>query len=231
MNKEELQQLANECKSFLQLSKILSVSNKTAKKICESNSIDCSHFSRIKKAEDYIDKTFFNLTIKSIISINGRSFADCLCLCGNKYLTRLDAVNTGKCKSCGCLSKRRISMDGNKNPAFKGIKDIPLSWLKEYKRNAVKRKLEWNLSIEDVIEVYEKQDKKCALTGTKLTFGRIRYRIETNASIDRIDNSKGYSKDNIQIVLKSVNIIRGTMSIDDFVNLCHEVVNNWSLKK
>lgn len=231
MTKEELQEIANRSKSFLDMSKKMGVCNKTAKKICLKSNIDTSHFPRNEKVQDYIGKKYFKLSIINIEKASpknrSRSFAICLCDCGKEYKVRLDSVTSGKTKSCGCLSVRRESMDGSRNPAFKGMDDIPSSWLKEYERNAKKRGIEWNLSIDDVVFVYKKQNKLCALSNTKLEFGRIRYRLETNASIDRIDNSKGYIKDNIQIVLKSLNIIRGSLSVNDFINLCRMVVKKF----
>ena len=44
-----------------------------------------------------------------------------------------------------------------------------------------------------------------------------------NASIDRIDSSKGYTKDNIQIVTKTINLAKRSLSDDDFIQMCLEV--------
>ena len=43
---------------------------------------------------------------------------------------------------------------------------------------------------------------------------------EQTASLDRIDNSKGYEVGNIQWVHKEINMMRGPLPIDRFIELC-----------
>lgn len=76
------------------------------------------------------------------------------------------------------------------------------------------------LTTKDLEEVWERQGGKCALTGTPMT------KTPRTWSIDRIDNSCGYWLDNIQLVLKRVNMMRGGLSIDDFVRTCEDIANN-----
>lgn len=51
-------------------------------------------------------------------------------------------------------------------------------------------------------ELFLKQRGKCALTGEDLKLG---YKNNQTASLDRIDNSIGYEKNNIQWVHKDIN--------------------------
>lgn len=63
-------------------------------------------------------------------------------------------------------------------------------------RQTAKRKnLEFNITLEDIII-----PSICPFLGCKLTniFGR--GRVATNASIDRIDSTKGYIRGNIQVI-------------------------------
>ena len=71
---------------------------------------------------------------------------------------------------------------------------------------------------EDAIEVLEKQNYKCTLTGIELTFKPI-----MTASIDRIENEKGYTKENIQWVHKHINIMKHRYAQEYFINMCHMV--------
>jgi len=48
---------------------------------------------------------------------------------------------------------------------------------------------------------------------------------DINASLDRIDNSKGYIIDNVQFVHKDINIMRGTLSMERFTDLCNLISN------
>jgi hypothetical protein len=50
------------------------------------------------------------------------------------------------------------------------------------------------LSIEDTWELFTKQECRCALSGLPLYFPSKRNKTDGNASLDRIDSSKGYEK-------------------------------------
>lgn len=74
-------------------------------------------------------------------------------------------------------------------------------------------------------EIFLKQGKKCALTGEILYFSPIQTdRKKSNASLDRIDSSKGYTENNIQWVLKNINLMKRELSDKDFIEICRKVV-------
>lgn len=60
------------------------------------------------------------------------------------------------------------------------------------------------------------QDYKCALTGAPLVVGE-------NASVDRIDSSRGYELGNIQWVTKEVNRMKIDFDQKLFIELCRKV--------
>ena len=88
------------------------------------------------------------------------------------------------------------------------------------KDRAVKKNIEWNLSLEFLLNLWNSQDSKCAYSGVPLTF-------ETNhphtVSLDRIDSSKGYTEDNVQFVCTIVNYIKQRFSEADFFDYCRLV--------
>lgn len=76
-----------------------------------------------------------------------------------------------------------------------------------------KRKARRNITVEvtldDVMALYEKQGRKCAVTGFELTHeGSSNW----DASIDRIDSDGSYTLDNIRLVCWAVNFMRGRMT-------------------
>jgi len=48
----------------------------------------------------------------------------------------------------------------------------------------------------------------------------------TNISIDRYDNNKGYVSGNIRLVCLAVNMMKYTMDLDEFVQWCKFIAEN-----
>lgn len=85
---------------------------------------------------------------------------------------------------------------------------------------------EFSISYEYILGLINTQNNKCALTGIQFseTFG------PCYISIDRIDSSKGYTEDNIQLVLALINKMKLNLNQNDFINMCKAVYEN-SLQK
>ena len=76
--------------------------------------------------------------------------------------------------------------------------------------------------------IWEKQNGICPFTGWKLilpydVMGWRGKRNSKRASVDRIDCSKGYTKDNIRYVSFMANIARCDFSDEDLVEFCKAV--------
>jgi hypothetical protein len=113
-------------------------------------------------------------------------------------------------------------MTGEGHVSFKGFKEIRGSFWSKCQRSALVREIPFELDIEDAWDLFEKQNRRCALSGIPLSFGP-RYSTSANASLDRIDSSKSYAVGNIQWVHKVINIMRNTLSIDEFIEWCRRV--------
>ena len=62
---------------------------------------------------------------------------------------------------------------------------------------------------------------KCALSGLEIQFGKHwKMMSDQTASLDRIDNTKGYITGNVQWVHKQVNFMKGTMEQTEFIEFC-----------
>lgn len=87
------------------------------------------------------------------------------------------------------------------------------------KANSRKREGSEKLTGQDIQKLFEDQNGICKLSG-------IEFDIEhkwNRPGLDRIDNTKGYTKDNIQLVTWIVNHTRGELSVVDYKNLCSHV--------
>jgi hypothetical protein len=97
------------------------------------------------------------------------------------------------------------------------------------KRKAKERDLCWELTSDQLWELFEKQKGKCALSGvdlhmsTEINKQHNLDRTHMTASLDRIDNAKGYTIENVQWIHKTVNLMRRQYSVDDYVEWCRRV--------
>lgn len=109
---------------------------------------------------------------------------------------------------------------------FLGIGELSQVYFNSLKKNANKRNIDFKININDIWNKYLEQGGVCALTGKPIFFSRNIKKIEQTASVDRIDSSVGYIKDNIQIVHKNINLMKNTLSNQEFINLCKLIYEN-----
>ena len=83
------------------------------------------------------------------------------------------------------------------------------------------------ITIDDVLRILQKQKYKCVYTGVKLSW---EYNNPYKASIDRIDSSKGYTPDNIQIVSFIVNQAKSNLDDKTFLKMVKQIYNNKCIK-
>ena len=121
------------------------------------------------------------------------------------------------CRKCtNTRINKTISRKGSENAAWTGYKDIPGKVFSRLKNGAKQRNIDVTITIEDIYTQYLKQHKKCAFTGVPVEFG-------LDASVDRIDSKEGYHTWNIQIVHKTLNMMKKDMPNDLFISWCRMV--------
>jgi hypothetical protein len=81
------------------------------------------------------------------------------------------------------------------------------------KQRAKNKDREHNISVEDIKNIFP-EDGCCPIFGMKLEFNNAGFR-ETSPSIDRIDSTKGYTPDNIQIISWKANRIKGYATLQE----------------
>jgi len=127
------------------------------------------------------------------------------------------------CKECSSIIKRQQYIETKDIK----IKNLTLEgYLKTVLNHAKRRKHEFNLTLEDLINLYDKQKGLCIYTKQKLTYILGKGVVNTNLSLDRIDSNKGYIKDNIQLTSRAVNIMKSNYTEKEFIDLCKLVSTN-----
>jgi hypothetical protein len=88
------------------------------------------------------------------------------------------------------------------------------------KRGALKRKQDFSLEIKDIVDCWNEQSQICAYSGRQMTL--LASQLNT-VSIERINSSIGYTKDNTILVCQAINRMKSDFEFDDFYNFCRDV--------
>lgn len=143
----------------------------------------------------------------------------CKCECGTIKEVSGTALRAGLTISCGCYHSESL---------WKGFGDISGSYWARIVRGAKSRNLEIKVNKEFCWSLFIKQNKKCALSGIELCFCRdyTRDSIFQTASLDRIDNTKGYIEGNVQWLHKDINMLKNNLTETRLLELATAIVNN-----
>jgi hypothetical protein len=71
----------------------------------------------------------------------------------------------------------------------------------------------FNITIQDILDLNESQSGKCIYSGYNL------WNMGEKVSLDRIESSKGYNKDNIQLTTFKVNQAKSNLTHDQFIDM------------
>lgn len=184
--------------------------------------LQCSRHLPSKKRQDLTGNIYGHLTVLCLHEKRGKDqYWKCRCYCGNETIVRHTHLTGHDIRTCGC--SHIVVKD--KHPHWKGYGEISGSYFNVVRRGAKKRNLQFSLTISEMWDKFLEQDKKCAFTGETLTFNKCLRDCSGTASLDRIDSSRGYEKDNIQWVHKLVNVMKQDMSDNEFITYCQKIVN------
>lgn len=138
---------------------------------------------------------------------SGRSYViyDCNCDCGNQYSIRNEILLSNECYCC----------DRCRKSSKKTFNTISIDrYFKNIKYRCNKKQLDFDLDINFILSLLEKQLYKCKYSNQPISLEN------GTASLDRIDNTKGYIKTNIQWVHRTINYMKNEMSDTEFINNC-----------
>lgn len=116
-------------------------------------------------------------------------------------------------------------------------KDIhsPFRWFikcanSRIKKNSwIKRNLTCDITPEYLEDIWHNQNGICIITGKKMILPKNTQGWSSvnpyNASLDRIDNSKGYIKGNVRFISYMANTARGIYTDEQLIEFCKTVAN------
>lgn len=83
--------------------------------------------------------------------------------------------------------------------------------------------IDFNITKDYIVELYEKQGGKCFYSGIPLSK---RLNDRHVLSIDRVDSDKGYVADNVVISCAIVNSMKNDMTKDEFTSIIESIYQN-----
>lgn len=135
-----------------------------------------------------------------------------------KFLEIVKLINNNKSKAENTSKTIQVYQH---HKLFRGFGNLPMNLYKQYMRGAIARNIEFNITIEDCWKLFVQQNGKCHFTNLDIEIHTRRSKIETTASIDRINNSFGYTIDNIRWVHKDINKMKWDIDYESFLNYCY----------
>lgn len=138
----------------------------------------------------------------------------------NDLATSRNFVLDARCNKCRTLERNTVLSDADGYTP-----ELDCFWTENFRSlcaGARSRKIEITITKDALLERYLRNEGRCEMTGVLLKPER----GKTNRlapSVDRIDSKRHYSKGNIQIVARCINLMKGDMETDEFVEWCKRI--------
>lgn len=188
----------------------------------KTRSCGCLHKEMTSNAltKDEIGHRYGSLVVvsKACAKPGKGAFWECKCDCGNMVVRQGRSLREGKTKSCGCRNGH--------TPEIAGFNIL----LRGLKQKAKERGYSWELT-ED--EVHSLSKGKCFYCGSEPT--QLIRHVKSRANyiyngLDRIDNSLGYTTNNVVSCCGQCNKAKQIYSQDNFKKWVKRVYENWASK-
>ena len=146
-----------------------------------------------------------------------RSYWACRCDCGNEKEILGQSLYSNHVNSCGCLHRELTAERGRNNHIEYGESSFN-SLYKQYFDNAIKREKEFYLTKDEFREIVSQDCYYCVNKPNKARKLRSMYGLFYHNGIDRVDNNKGYTKDNVVPCCTTCNKAKLQMSKEEFLS-------------
>ncbi len=189
-----------------------------------------------KPAQNLIGKTFGRLTVTEFMGFKvfwkdrRESYWKVKCVCGQEKILRIGCLK--RTKSCGCLLdefRKNIlpekTAQRNTKPLGEAAKHC---CYKGYVNRSQNKKIDFEFTKEEFLELTQKQCYYCGRlprTTIKTNIGkRKRNGSFTYNGLDRIDSSKGYTKNNTVTCCEICNKAKRDMSQELFLEWINDLI-------
>lgn len=127
-----------------------------------------------------------------------------------------------ECTNCGKVFEKTSDMPLCKTCNCSRVKSQTPQW-KMHQRAKVRCKIsgrDFNISVDDITI-----PDVCPILGIPININSGKSGAYKNSpSLDRIDNSKGYTPDNIQVISQQANAMKGSASKEELIKFAHYIL-------
>lgn len=136
----------------------------------------------------------------------------CKCDCGKEKIILGNSLKTGDAKSCGCLRKESPNNKKRLNLGLANMRSV----MRSCKKRAKKRGLDYELTEKQYRELTQQDCYYCGAKPNNISKDKGRYGVYLYNGLDRIDNLKGYTIDNVVSCCQRCNAAKKNYTLQDF---------------
>ena len=124
------------------------------------------------------------------------------------------------------LQRLGVARRKTSNRVYDGVSQ---NFMNRLRSRSEKKGLDFNITRKYLNDLFIRQEGKCKISGVEITLPKNWTDLSTgaaNASLDRIDSSKGYVKRNVQWVHKIVNQMKWDSDTSEFLDWCKTIASH-----
>jgi len=152
----------------------------------------------------------------------------CKCECGNEIVVCGYSLKNGHTKSCGCLRKENLERFHKQNTLATGIAGMR-NVINSYKQKAYN----YVLTEKQFEEITQQPCYYCGAKPNNRANRKDCNGVYIYNGLDRVDNTKGYTVENVVPCCKICNIAKGKLTLQEFkkwIDQIYHYLNSWGRK-
>ena len=143
---------------------------------------------------------------------------------------RIGRNNHCSLECCGYTSHEHLKKYPKENIKYlipyQGIKRDEYTGLREHFRRIKKRKHDYDVTLQDLLDLWDEQKGICTYSGVKLLHPNEGGNNLNTASLDRIDSNLGYIKGNLQFISITCNQAKNNLTHQEMLNFIEIIFNH-----
>lgn len=159
---------------------------------------------------DLVGQVFGKLVVVGKTSARKRQAVvwELMCECGTLCYSTSSSLKRGWKKSCGCIRRALMTEKPIRLKHGKAKTPLYLLWTSASHRAKAKG-MEFSIDFEDLVV-----PDVCPVLGIPLQHSQGKHK-DGSPSLDRLDNSKGYTKENTWIISRRANVLKNDASLEE----------------